>query len=125
MGVARLLRPGDDGANPFVSLCRIGLRLERGLGELVWELSTLGPGVPSFLTGAFHGPGDRERLGFGSGPTDHPEHHALLRAAVAGLDPLEPAFWGRPSATIDRGAGSAPSLRLGTLVWSTAQLLPS
>ena len=47
MGVARLSRPSDDGADPFVSLCRIGLRLEQGLGELVWELSTLGLGAPS------------------------------------------------------------------------------
>ena len=49
MGVSRLSRPGDDGANPFVSLCRTSLLLERGLCELVWELPTLGLGHPSFL----------------------------------------------------------------------------
>jgi hypothetical protein len=91
-GVAWLLRPGDDGADPFVSLCHTGLQLERGLGELVWELPSLGPGAPFFLTEACRGSGDREHLGFGSGPTNHPECHALLRATIAGLDPLESAF---------------------------------
>ena len=33
MGVPRLSRSSDDGANPFMSLCCIGLRLERGFGE--------------------------------------------------------------------------------------------
>ena len=92
MGVARLSRPSDDGAHPFMSLCRTCLQLERGLGKLVWELPTLGLGAPSFLFGAYHGSGDREHLGSGSGPSDRLEHHALLRAAVAGLDPLKMAF---------------------------------
>jgi hypothetical protein len=35
MGVARLLGPSEDGVDPFVGLCRMGLRLERGFGELV------------------------------------------------------------------------------------------
>jgi hypothetical protein len=35
MGAARLSRLSDDGADPFVSLCCVGLRLERGLDELV------------------------------------------------------------------------------------------
>ena len=82
MGVTWLSRPGDDGADPVVSLCRTGLRLERGLVELVWELPCLGSGEPSFLTRACRGSGDRDRLGSGSGPTDHPEHHTLLRATV-------------------------------------------
>ena len=60
MDVAQLSGPSEDGIDPFVSLCRMGLRLERGLSELIWELPTLGPGAPSFLIGAFHGPGDQE-----------------------------------------------------------------
>jgi hypothetical protein len=51
MGAARLSRLGDDGADPFVSLCHTSLRLEQGLDELVWELSSLGLGTPSFLIG--------------------------------------------------------------------------
>jgi hypothetical protein len=35
MGVARLSGPSDDNVDPFMSLCNIGLRLERGLGELI------------------------------------------------------------------------------------------
>jgi hypothetical protein len=66
--------------------------------------------VPSFFTRAYRGSGDQERLGSGLGPTNHPEHHALLRAAVAGPGPLEPAFQGRPPVAIDQGAGSVPSL---------------
>jgi hypothetical protein len=92
MGVGQLSRLSDDGADPFMSLCHIGLQLERELGELVWELPTLGPGVPSFFIIAYHGLGDQELLGSGSRPSDHPKHHALLRAAVAGPDPLKPAF---------------------------------
>jgi hypothetical protein len=52
MGIARLSGLGEDGADPFVSLCHTGLRLERGLGELIWELLTLGLGVPSFFIAA-------------------------------------------------------------------------
>jgi hypothetical protein len=92
MGVARLSRPSDDGADPFVSLCHTGHQLERGLGELVWELLTLGPGAPSFFIRAYYGSGDRECLGSSSGPSDHPERHALLRAVVVGPDPLETVF---------------------------------
>ena len=117
MGVARLSRPGDDGVDPFVSLCRTGLRLKRGLGELVWELPTLGPGAPSFFIRDYSGLGDRECLGSSSGPPDHPVRHALLRASVAGPDPLGPTF-----AVIGQGAGSAPSLT-GALIGSTAQWL--
>jgi hypothetical protein len=73
-------------------------------------VTDLRPRAPSFLTRACRGSGDRERLVSSSGPADHPKRHALLRAAVAGPDPLEPAFCGRPSAAIDRGAGSTPSL---------------
>jgi hypothetical protein len=65
------------------------------------------------LIGACCGSGDRERLGSGSRPSDHPKHHALLRATVASLDPLKPAFWGQPSVAIGWGAGSAPSLERG------------
>jgi hypothetical protein len=68
------------------------------------------PEASSFLIGAYHGSGDQERLGSGSGPSDHPKCHALLRAVVVGLDPLELAFWGQPSMAIDQGTGSAPSL---------------
>jgi hypothetical protein len=113
MDVARLSRPSDDGVDPFESLCRTGLRLKRGLDELVWELLTLGLGVPSYLIRACYGSGDRERLGSSLRPSDHPKHHALLRATVAGLDPLELAFWGQPSVAIGWGAGSAPSLERG------------
>ena len=58
---------------PFVSLCRTGLPLERGLGELAWELPSLGLGAPFFLTRTYHGLGGQEHLGSSSGPTDHPE----------------------------------------------------
>jgi hypothetical protein len=85
---------GEDGADPFVSLCRTGLRLERGLGELIWELLTLGLGVPSFLSQPTRRLGDREHLGSGSGPSNHSERHALLRAAIVGPNPHETAFWG-------------------------------
>jgi hypothetical protein len=122
MDVARLSRLSDDDADPFESLCRTGLRLERGLGELIWELLTLGLGVPSYLIGACCGSGDRERLGSGSRPSDHPKHHALLRVAVAGLDPLEPAFWGQPSEAIGwvREVCQASD---GALIGSTTQQL--
>jgi hypothetical protein len=109
MGVAWLSRPGNDGADPFVSLCRIGLRLVQGLGELIRELPSSGSGAPSFLIGACHGLGDQEHLGSGLGPTDHLERHALLRATVVGPDPLELDFLGRPPVAIDRGEGSALS----------------
>ena len=36
---------------PSLFLCGIGLRPERGFGELVWELLTLGLGHPSFWLG--------------------------------------------------------------------------
>jgi hypothetical protein len=65
------------------------------------------------LIRACHGSVDQERLGFGSGPSDHLKHHALLRAVVAGPSPLELAFGGRPSRAIDRGARNAPSLGRG------------
>jgi hypothetical protein len=58
---ARLSRLSEDGADPFVSLCCMGLRLERELGEIVWESPTVGPGAPSFLIGTCRGPGDQER----------------------------------------------------------------
>ena len=61
MGVARLSGPSEDDVDPFVSLCRMGLQLERGLDGLVWELPTLGLGVPYFVIGAYRGPGDQER----------------------------------------------------------------
>jgi hypothetical protein len=48
--------------------------------------------VSFFLIGAYHGSGDRECLGSSSGPSDHLEQHALLRAMIAGPDPLEMAF---------------------------------
>jgi hypothetical protein len=35
MGVAWLSGPSEDDVDPFASLCRMGLRLERGLDELV------------------------------------------------------------------------------------------
>ena len=92
MGVPRLSGLSDDGANPFVSLCCAGLRLEQGLGELIWELPTLGPRVPSFLIGAYHGSDDQELLGSALGPSDHPERHSLLRATIAGPDHLKMAF---------------------------------
>jgi hypothetical protein len=57
--------------------------------------------------------GDRERLGSGSGPLDHPACHALLGASIAGPDPLGLAFWGRPSMAISWVAGSAPSSSKG------------
>jgi hypothetical protein len=34
---------------PVLILCCIGLRSERGFGELIWQLPTLGPGAPFFL----------------------------------------------------------------------------
>jgi hypothetical protein len=110
VGVAWLSRPIDDDASPFMSLCCLGLQLEQGLSELVSELPSLGLGVPSFFIRACHGSSDRARLGSGSRPFDHSEHHTLLRATIAGPDPLEMAFWGQRSATIDWGAGSAPNL---------------
>ena len=61
MGIARLLGLSKDGVDPFVSLCRMGLQLERELDELVWELPTVGLGAPSFFIRACHGPGDQER----------------------------------------------------------------
>ena len=94
MDGALLSRLGEDDADPFASPCRMGLRLERELGELVWELPTVGLGAPSFFIRACCGLGVRECLGSSSGSTNHLEHHALLRAVVAGPDPLELAFWG-------------------------------
>ena len=37
--------------SPSLVLCRIGLWPERGFGELIWELPTLGLGHPSFWLG--------------------------------------------------------------------------
>ena len=48
MGIARLLGLSKDGIDPFVSLCHMGLQLERELSEFIWELLTIGLGVPSF-----------------------------------------------------------------------------
>ena len=93
-----------------MSLCHTGLRLERVLDELVWESPTLGLGATSFLIGAYRGLGDQEHWALARGPSNHLERHALLRAAITGLDTLEPAFWGRPFAAIDQGSGSAPRL---------------
>jgi hypothetical protein len=60
MDGARLSRLSEDSANPFMSPCRIGLRLERELGKLILELLTVGPGAPSFSIGAYHGLGDQK-----------------------------------------------------------------
>jgi hypothetical protein len=68
------------------------------------------------LVRAYYGLGDRERLGSGSGPHDHPVRHALLRASVAGPDPLGLAFLGRPFVAIGRGMGSTQSLGKGPLL---------
>jgi hypothetical protein len=84
-------------STPVLILCRMGLWSERGFGELVWELLTLGLGAPSFLVRACRGLGDREHLGFSSGLTDHLVRHALLGASVAGPDPLGLAFLCPPS----------------------------
>jgi hypothetical protein len=65
------------------------------------------------LVGAYCGLGDREHLGSGSGPHDHPVRHALLGASVAGPDPLGLAFLGRPFMAIGQGMGSTPSLGKG------------
>jgi hypothetical protein len=77
---------------PSLFSCCIGLRPERGFSELVWKLPTLGPGAPFLSVGTYRGSGDRERLGSGSRPPDHPEHHAILGASIAGPDPLGMAF---------------------------------
>ena len=61
MDGAQLSRLIKDDANPFLSMCRMGLQLERWLDELIWESPTVVLGVPSFLIGACHGLGDRER----------------------------------------------------------------
>ena len=75
LGVARLLGRSEDGADPFVSLCRMGLRLERGLSELIMESPTLGLRAPSFMIGAYHGPGDQERWALAWG-------HLIIQSAT-------------------------------------------
>ena len=74
MGIARLLGLSKDGVDPFMSLDRMGLRIERELSELVWKLPTIGPRVPSFLIGAYHGSGDQERLTQG---------HLIIQSAMS------------------------------------------
>jgi hypothetical protein len=68
------------------------------------------------LVRAYCGLGDRERLGSGSGPHDHPVRHALLGASVAVPDPLGLAFLGRPFMAIGRGTGSTLSSGKGPLL---------
>ena len=67
MDGALLSRLGEDDADPFASPCRMGLRLERELSGLVWELPTVGLGAPSFLTRAYCGSGDQERWALARG----------------------------------------------------------
>ena len=45
---ARLSKLSEDDADPFVSPCRMGLRLQRELGGLVWESSNVGLGRTPF-----------------------------------------------------------------------------
>ena len=67
MDGVRLSRLSKDDADPFVSLGCMGLRLERELSGLVWELPTVGLGAPSFLTRAYCGSGDQERWALARG----------------------------------------------------------
>ena len=53
----------------------MGLRLEQELGELVWESPTVGLGVPSFLIGAYHGPGDQDHWDLARG-------HLIIRSST-------------------------------------------
>ena len=75
MDGARLSKLSEDDADPFMIPCRMGLRLERELGGLIWESPTIGPGAPSFLNGAYRGLGDQERWALAWG-------HLIIQSSV-------------------------------------------
>jgi hypothetical protein len=91
---------------PFLVLCCIGVWPERGFGELIWELPTLGPRAPFLSVRACRGSGDRVHLGSSSGPLDHPVRHALLGTSVVGPYPLRLALLVHPSIANGRGTGN-------------------